>query len=57
MSLSCLFGRHRPSQISIARKAHKYVALCDGCARPLERMETGSWAACEPLDGPREQRV
>lgn len=50
MSMSCLFGRHRPSLGSIRRKGHGYAALCEACARPLERAEHSRWAAAEPLD-------
>lgn len=50
MSISCLFGWHRPSLSSIRRKGHGYAALCEACARPLEREEQGRWAAAEPLD-------
>lgn len=50
MSIRCLFGSHRPSVTSVARKGSGYVALCEGCARPLERSREGRWAASEPLD-------
>jgi hypothetical protein len=50
MSLLCLFGRHTPSLHSVARSTLGYRALCDGCARPLERTSTGRWHASEPLD-------
>jgi hypothetical protein len=49
MSLRCLFGLHRPSLISIIRRRHHYGALCEDCARPLQREESGRWVACEPL--------
>jgi hypothetical protein len=50
MSLLCLFGRHNPSLHSVARSATGYRALCDACARPLERTSSGRWYASEPLD-------
>ena len=37
MNLACLFGRHRPSLGSIARRPGRYVAICEECARPLEK--------------------
>jgi hypothetical protein len=49
MSLSCLFGVHRPSLGSISRRDGGYAALCESCARPLERQENGKWIASEPL--------
>ncbi|HEY0044981.1 MAG TPA: hypothetical protein VGB62_10585 [Allosphingosinicella sp.] len=49
MSLSCLFGIHRPSLSSITRRPAGYAALCENCARPLERQENGKWVASEPL--------
>jgi hypothetical protein len=49
MSIRCLLGIHRPSLSSIARKNGQYVALCEGCARPLERAQEGRWLATEPL--------
>jgi hypothetical protein len=50
MGLRCLFGVHRPSPVSMARRGHAFVALCDQCARPLERSSEGRWVASEPLD-------
>lgn len=55
MHLACLFGRHRPSLTSIRRKGAGYAALCDSCARPLERAEHGKWIASEPLDAITQQ--
>jgi hypothetical protein len=49
MSIRCLFGAHRASLHSIARKNGHYTALCEGCARPLERHADGGWVAAEPL--------
>jgi hypothetical protein len=49
MSLRCLVAIHRPYLGSIARKANFYVALCEGCGRPLERGEQGKWAPSRPL--------
>ena len=49
MTLRCLFGMHRPSLGSIARKKTGYTALCDGCGIPLQRREDGRWGPCEPL--------
>ena len=40
---------HRPSLSSIARKNGQYVALCESCARPLEREGDARWSAAEPL--------
>jgi len=57
MSLSCLFGRHRPSLSSIRRRSGGYAALCDACARPLEREEYGRWTASEPLDTRSRQPI
>jgi hypothetical protein len=50
MSISCLFGRHRPSLSSIRKSGSGFAALCDSCARPLERAQEGRWTASEPLD-------
>jgi hypothetical protein len=52
MSLSCLFGVHRPLHASIIGRSYGYVALCDGCSLPLERSEDGRWKTAEPLVGP-----
>ena len=50
MSIRCLLGIHRPSLSSIARKNGQYVALCESCARPLERAaQEARWLAAEPL--------
>lgn len=54
MSIRCLFGVHRPSVSSMAKKPHGYTALCEDCARPLERGEGTGWRATEPLDVPRK---
>jgi hypothetical protein len=51
MSLRCFFGVHRPSLGSIARKNGLHIALCEACARPLERKGDERWAAAEPLYG------
>ena len=55
MSLRCLFGLHRPSVASMTRRQAGYVALCEHCARPLERAADGRWLASEPLDVPRDR--
>jgi hypothetical protein len=49
MFLGCLFGRHRPSLSSIARRQGGYVAICEHCARPLEKRPNGRWAASKPV--------
>jgi hypothetical protein len=50
MSLRCLFGIHRPSPVSMARRGQGFIAHCEHCARPLERGPDGAWVASEPLD-------
>jgi hypothetical protein len=50
MSLLCLFGRHKPLIHSVSKSQHGYRALCEFCARPLERSAAGPWQASEPLD-------
>lgn len=50
MSIKCFFGVHRPSLGSIIRRDGRYRAICECCARPLERHESGRWQASEPLD-------
>jgi hypothetical protein len=50
MSLLCLFGRHKPLLHSVTKSHRGYRALCDHCARPLERELNGQWEASEPLD-------
>jgi len=50
MSIACLFGHHRPSLQSITRRQGGYAAICESCARPLERSAEGRWRASEPLD-------
>ena len=49
MSITCLFGMHRPSLASIIRRNRGYGGLCESCARPLERSENGRWVASSPL--------
>jgi hypothetical protein len=49
MSLRCLFGYHRPSPTSIMRRQAGYAALCESCARPLERGSESRWIASDPL--------
>lgn len=49
MRLSCLFGVHRPSIASIVRRPGGYASLCETCARPLEREESGRWIASDAL--------
>lgn len=55
MSLLCLFGRHKPSLHSVTKAHRGYRALCDHCARPLERELEGQWQASEPLDTVTQQ--
>jgi hypothetical protein len=57
MSLRCLFGHHRPSLSSITRRKHGFSALCEDCARPLERPADGRWKASEPLDAPLREAL
>lgn len=47
--MRCVFGLHRPSLVSVARKDRRLEALCEGCGSPLERAENGRWAASIPL--------
>ena len=49
MSIRCLFGAHRASLHSIARKNGHYIALCESCGRPLERHGDGRGLAAEAL--------
>ncbi len=49
MSLTCLFGAHRPSLASVAKRRGGLVGLCERCARPLAKSEDGKWRAEEPL--------
>jgi hypothetical protein len=49
MSIGCLIGQHRPSLSSIARRQGGYVAICEHCARPLEKRANGRWAASKPV--------
>ena len=49
MSIRCFLGIHRASLASIVRKNGDYIALCETCARPLERNQDGRWIAAEPL--------
>jgi hypothetical protein len=49
MKLACLLGMHRPSISSIAKKRGGLTGLCEGCARPLERQDSGRWIASEAL--------
>jgi hypothetical protein len=51
MSWKCALGLHRPSIVSIARKASGLHALCEGCGVPLERNDTGRWRTALPLVG------
>jgi hypothetical protein len=57
MSLGCLFGRHRPSLSSIARRQGGYVAICEQCARPLEKRANGRWAASKPVYEAKDSAV
>jgi hypothetical protein len=49
MSLLCLFGVHRPSVASVARRGDHLVGLCEQCARPLTKTAQSKWEAAEPL--------
>ncbi|HEX8442666.1 MAG TPA: hypothetical protein VF631_03360 [Allosphingosinicella sp.] len=49
MNLRCLFGYHRASLSSIARRQSGYSAICESCARPLERTSNSRWVASDPL--------
>ncbi len=49
MSLLCLFGLHRPSLSSIARRDGRLIGLCERCARPLERDVRSGWQASAPV--------
>jgi hypothetical protein len=41
--LACLVGRHRPSLQSITRRQGGLTALCENCARPLQKESGGRW--------------
>lgn len=47
--MRCVFGLHRPSLVSVARKGRRLEALCEGCGSGLERAENGRWTAAIPL--------
>jgi hypothetical protein len=50
MSLLCLFGRHVPSAVSLARRRDGAIrAHCDHCAVPLEQHNKGAWKVAAPL--------
>ena len=49
MSLLCLFGAHRPSLASVARRGGNLVGLCENCARPLTKNAQSKRQAAEPL--------
>jgi len=50
MSLRCLFGRHVPSAVSLARSRDGAIrAHCDHCAVPLEQHDKGAWKVAAPL--------
>ncbi len=52
MSVLCYVGRHKPSIHSVSRGKHGgYVALCDSCGVPLERIDNRPWRAAEPNIG------
>jgi len=44
-----MFGRHRPSLVSIARRGGRLDALCDGCDLPLVKDHRGQWQPAPPL--------
>lgn len=52
MSLACLFGVHRPSLSSIAKRPFGLAGLCDGCERPMTKVGDGKWTLADPLDAP-----
>jgi hypothetical protein len=54
MSFRCLLGLHKVSLTSIMPRRHGYIAICETCARPLEREPGRSWVASDPLDLPKE---
>jgi|GraSoiStandDraft_46_1057282.scaffolds.fasta_scaffold102950_2 hypothetical protein len=54
MSLGCVFGRHRPSLVSITRRRARLDALCDSCGLPLCKDERGRWVPAPPLARQRE---
>lgn len=45
----CSLGLHRYSLASIARREGQYIALCERCACPLVRSDSGKWEAAGPL--------
>ncbi|WP_165356557.1 hypothetical protein [Sphingosinicella sp. BN140058] len=49
MSWRCTFGLHQPYLTSVTRKGAGLRALCEGCATPLERSESGRWSPAAPL--------
>ncbi|HTU09947.1 MAG TPA: hypothetical protein VMG08_03525 [Allosphingosinicella sp.] len=49
MSLGCMFGRHRPSLVSIARRGAQLDGLCEDCGLPLVKDERGRWVPAPPL--------
>jgi len=52
-SLSCLFGFHRPSLSSIARRSSGLAGLCESCGRSLVKGGgEDKWTVAEPLDKP-----
>jgi len=57
MGLRCLIRAHRPMLTSIVRREGRYAALCDDCGLPIERSETGRWAASMPLVARRVQKA
>jgi hypothetical protein len=52
MSVRCLFGSHRPSLASIAKRGFGLIALCDACGRPMLKPGDGKWKVADPLDLP-----
>ena len=55
MSMRCLFGLHRPSVASIARRPGGFVGLCESCGRSLERSEGAAWTEAMPLAAARDR--
>lgn len=44
-----MFGRHRPSLVSIARRGAQLDGLCEDCGLPLVKDERGRWVPAPPL--------
>jgi hypothetical protein len=55
MHLRCFLGRHRPMLTSIIKRGEGFAALCDDCAAPIEREQSGRWTHSQPLISKRDQ--